>query len=422
MRQSLTRVLGIAGVLVVTLAGCAQSASDGEGTVDEVMTFATGKDTTGYLEDLVEEWNEEHPDKAVRLIELSGRVDEQRQSMVQNFLARSDAYDIVNMDVTWTAEFASKGWIVELPDEELPLDEYFSVVVDTARWRGDLYAAPYTTEAGLLYYRSDLVDKPPRTWEALRKACGKADRPDDMACYAGQFAQYEGLTANFTEVVHAAGGRILSPDGREVVVDSPRARAGLRFLTEGVARGHIPRAAVVYQEEQGQDAFQNGDLLFLRNWPYMYEAADDPDDEADTKVAGKVDVAPLPGPDGTGSGVLGGRNLAVSSFSPHQRDAVAFIKYVTSVENGRRAFVETSRPPVWKELYDDPELVERYPFLPVLKKSIATAQPRPKTPKYSAVTLAIQKEAHAALQGTKSVEEAIDDMARALEGAVDDAA
>ena len=73
---------------------------------------------------------------------------------------------------------------------------------------------------------------------------------------------------------------------------------------------------------------------------------------------------------------------------------------------------------VLTDLYTDPELVAVSPYLPTLKESELTAVPRPRTPNYNAVSLAIQKNSYAALQGDVSVDEAITKMAADLEQAI----
>ncbi|MFD2355158.1 hypothetical protein ACFSTC_46775 [Nonomuraea ferruginea] len=86
---------------------------------------------------------------------------------------------------------------------------------------------------------------------------------------------------------------------------------------------------------------------------------------------------------------MGGINLAISAYSQHQQTATEFIRYFTSLENERRVLTEGSFPPVWTELYDDPELIERFPYLPVLKESILAAEPRAASPHYNQLSLVI---------------------------------
>ncbi|GII91233.1 ABC transporter substrate-binding protein [Sinosporangium siamense] len=351
------------------------------------FTFATGRDTTGYLQPLLDAWNREHPAERVTLIELPEAADEQRAQVVANLQARSDEYDVIGLDVVWTAEFADAGWIIPLERELFPLNRFLPTVVDTAVYRDRLWAVPYTSNAGLLYYRKDLLEKeglsPPKTWAELRKQATKLSAKYDIGGYAGQFLAYEGLTVNFAEAVHSAGGQILSPDGTRVTMNADRAVAGLDFLVRGLREGWIPQESLSYKEEESRLAFQEGRLAFARNWLHGYGPA------TLSPVAGKFAVTRLPGLDGPGSSSLGGVNLGISAYSKRQKSALEFIRYFTGLDNQRRVLTEGSFPPVWAELYDAPDLIKRFPYLPVLKQSLLSATPRPASVDYNQVSLVI---------------------------------
>jgi len=401
----------IAGV--GTLAGCSGSSPD-SGSKGGTIILATGKDTTHKWQSIIDQgWNANHKVK-VKLQELSDKADEQRNSMVQVFQAKNSRYDIVNMDVIWTPEFAAKGWITDLPKSDFKIDDYLPATVDSASWRGKLYAAPFTSDGGMLFYRKDLVSTPPATWDELIQDCSSIAKPKGIGCYAGQYSQYEGLTVNFDEAVRSAGGEILSDDGKTVKVDSSQAKAGLDFLVNGFKQGYIPKDAIGYQEEQSRTAFQQGQLLFLRNWPYVYGNA-----IADPNIKDKFAIAPLPkGPGGKGVSSLGGHNLAVSKFSKHQKDAIEFLKWMTGKDGEKPVTEEMTLAPTIASLYDDPALQAKLPYLSTLKKSIESAAPRPKTPVYNDVTQVIELNAYAALQGSKSPDQALKDMASQLKAKI----
>ena len=376
------------------------------------FTLVIGRDTTSYLQPLLDEWNRTHPTEPVRLLELPEAADEQRAQMVANLQAGSDRYDVLGLDVVWTAEFAEAGWIVPLDRSLFPLDRFLRPVVDTAVYQGRLWAVPYTSNAGLLYYRADLLKKeglkPPRTWAELRDQARLLSRKYDIGGYGGQFLPYEGLTVNFAEAVQSAGGQILSPDGTRVTMDLGTARIGLEFLVTGVREGWIPQEALTYKEEESRLAFAAGRLAFSRNWPPAYGPT------TRSAVAGRFGVTRLPGRTGPGSSSLGGTNLAISAFSKRQKSALEFIRYATSLETQRRVLVDGSFPPVWAELYDDPELIEKFPYLPVLKESILSARPRPVSADYNQISLAISSSVADALAGRKPVDETVADLKQQL--------
>ncbi|CAM3415828.1 ABC transporter substrate-binding protein [Kibdelosporangium persicum] len=370
------------------------------------ITMVTGKDTSNNMQRLTDEWNAQHPNEKVRIVELPESADAQRQQLVQNAQVKSDSYTILNLDVVWTAEFAANRWVVELPRDEFDLENFLKPAVDTAEYRGRLYAVPVYSDGGLLYYRKDLLAKagvqPPKTWDELTAACQKVKALPEAAaigCYTGQFEKFEGLTVNFAEAVNSAGGTIVDESGKPTV-DTPQARAGLDKLVRGFQSGVIPQKAITFKEEDGRRSFQAGELVFMRQWPYQWALANKTD--GSSQVAGKFDVAPLPS-DGAGPGVssLGGHNFAISAFARNKATALDFIKYFTNDVSQRSNLLATSQAPTRTKLYDDPELGKQFPYLPILKQSILSAKPRPKAVRYGDVTTAIQEAAYAALTGAK---------------------
>lgn len=288
-------------VLVVLLTGHASAGArageppaDGRGPV----TLATAGDLTGYLGPLLEGWNRTHPGERVTLVELPDSADETRAQMTTDLRSGRSRFDVLNIDVNWTTEFAAAGWIRPLSRDRFPLKSFLPPVVGTATYAGRLYAVPYVTNAGLLLYRKDVLAKeglpPPRTWAELERDARTVAPRYGLDGYAGQLLPYEGLTVNAAEAVYSAGGSILGDEGERVTVDSSAARQGIDFLVRGVREGWIPKRALTYKEEESRQAFQDGGLLFLRNWPYAFVAASAPD----SPVAGKVGAVPLPGPDG----------------------------------------------------------------------------------------------------------------------------
>jgi trehalose/maltose transport system substrate-binding protein len=181
----------------------------------------------------------------------------------------------------------------------------------------------------------------------------------------------------------------------------------------GVKDGEIPQAARTYQEEPSRRAFQDGQLIFLRNWPYVYAKASATD--GSSAVAGKFDTSPLPGKSGPGVSTLGGHNFAISSFAENKATALDFIKFFTSEDAERSNLLATSQAPTRANLYDDKELVAKFPYLTTLKESILTAVPRPQAVKYGDVTAAIQEAAYSAINGEASTDDALKDLQSKLE-------
>jgi multiple sugar transport system substrate-binding protein len=392
--------------------GGSAPSTDGIGPI----TLAIGKDNLGWLQSVITGWNTRYTSQKVTLLQMPGSSNDQLAQLVANLQAKSDEYDVIDMDVIWTAEFASNGWIIPLPESQFPLGDFLKPAVDTAMYQGRLYAVPDYSNADLLYYRKDILAKagkqPPRTWAQLQQLAETVAPEYGLDGYAGTFAPYEGLTVNFAEAVQSAGGSILSPEGTKVTVNSARALTGLEFLVNGFQQGWIPKVTLTYEEESAQQAFEAGKFLFLDNWPDVYGALSAPG--PDNQVYGKFGVAALPGPNGTGSSSLGGANLAISAYSQHQRTALNFIKYMTDLANERQMLEQGSFPPVWTQLYTNKSLIRSYPYLPVLEQAINSAQPRPAITNYDQASLAISSAVYQALTHQKKPQQALTEMAGEL--------
>ena len=417
-RRTLTVMAGAVAVALVAAAcggddGGSGGKSDSGAAARGPITYVQGKDNSGLLGPMAEKWNASHPNEKVTVKEQSDQADQQHDDLVQHFQAKDPSYDVVSVDVVWTAEFAAKGWLTPLKDKmALPTTGFLEPTVKAATYNKTLFAAPTSSDGAMLYYRSDLVKTPPKTIDEMWGMCSIA-KQNGMDCFAGQFAKYEGGTCNATEWMNAYGAKVVDDAGKPTV-DSPEAAKGLKELADHYKNGDIPKQAITYQEEQSRAAFQDGKLLFLRNWPYVYNLAST---DKSSKVKGKFAVAPLPGLSGPGTSTLGGHMAAISAYSKYKATALDFLKFLTSPEEQKTNMEKGSLAPVIESIYTDEALVKKYPYLPVLKESIANAVSRPVTPFYPQVTQAIQDNFYAAIQGQKTPEAAVKDMQSAMAAA-----
>jgi multiple sugar transport system substrate-binding protein len=389
--------------------GGASSGADARGPI----TYVQGKDNANVWAPTVQRWNAAHPNEKVTIKEQSTSADQQHDDIVQHMQAKDASYDIVAVDVVWTAEFAAKGWLLPLKDKfALDTSKLLKPTVDAATYNGTLYAAPQASDGGLLYYRKDLVPTPPKTLDEMWADCSIAKK-NGMGCYAGQFQKYEGLTVNAAEAINTYGGKIVDASGKSTV-DSPEAIKGLGMLAQHYKNGDIPQQAITYQEEDGRQAFEAGKLLFHRNWPYIYNLAKT---DGSSVVKDKFAVAPLPGVTGPGASSLGGHNMAISVNSKYKATAFDFLKFIEEDSQQKFFMEQGSLAPVVGSIYKDPALVAKYPYLSTLLTSIENAQPRPVTPFYPGVTKAIQDNAYAAIKGDKTPDQAVKDMDAAIKSA-----
>ena len=412
--KKLIATLSAAG-LATGLASC--SSDDGaagdpaSATSRGPISFAMGKVDAENLVPVIDKWNEGHPDEKVTLKELAGEVDAQRETLVQSLQAGASDYDVMALDVVWTAQFAANGWLAPLTgDLAAPTDGLLDAPVESSTYNGTLYALPQNTNGQLLFRNTEMVPDAPSTWDDVVNSC-KAVVAENKDCLTTQLKQYEGITINTGNFMDGWGGGIMGEDDQPTVT-SDASREGLQALVDAYKDGTIASSSTATTEEETSLAFTEGKTAMAVNWPFMWGNAN----EADA-TKGKFEVQPLVGKDGTGVSTLGGYNNGINVNSKHKATALDFMKFIEAPEN-QKYFAEQSLPPVLSSIYDDAALVDEFPYLPVLKQSLETAKPRSISPNYDALTKAVQDNAYAAVTGSTDVDQATTDMNAAIRNVI----
>jgi multiple sugar transport system substrate-binding protein len=362
------------------------------------VTLCMGKDTSGDITLAVKEFNAQNTGVTVNLLEFSTSADEQRTQFVQRQEAKQGECDVFSSDVIWTAEFASQGWLYDMtPYVESRKDEIIEATLETVSFEGKMWGMPQQTDAAFMYYRTDQVKEFPATWQEVYKVAGE----NDGIVYQG--APYEGLTCDFLELAYAAGGQVLSEDGKTAVINSPENVKALQLMVDGVKDGVAANGVTTYMEEESRRYFEAGKATFMRNWPYAYALG-----QKAPKVKGKFNVAPFPPFEGGGTaGILGGHNQVVSVYSKNPGGALKWIDYVTGEENQKRQLLDFSQSSTLTATYDDPAIKKKYEFASQLRDAISQANSRPVSPVYPQISQAIYKNVNEALAGRASAEDAL---------------
>ncbi len=316
--------------------------------------------------------------------------------------------DVIVIDVIWTAEFARAGWIADLsqafPPERLR-EDLVSGAVEAAVIGGRTFAVPWYVDVGLLYYRKDLVPRAPHTYDELRRFAREAmARNPGMAGLLWQGRQYEGLDCNVFEAIWGHGGGALL--GGRILLDTEPGREGLGYLRDMVASGLSPPSVTSAAEEDSRRRFQQGQAVFMRNWPYALAELEAPR----SPVRGRVGIAPLPSVNGApGPGALGGWQLAVAARShPARRGAAErLVAHLSSPEASLVLALDYARNPARRALYTDARLLAGAPRIAALLPMVDRARPRPVSPYYQLVADVLQGEFSAAVTGLRSPEEAL---------------
>ena len=413
---------GLAGAALLGASGCGGGQQQGGGPIE--LVFTSAPDDTETAGKLVQKFNEQHKGE-YRVIFREGNADTgQRFDQLRTELqAGGKDIDIILGDIIWTAQLAANGWVADLSDRfpESERQKYLPGSVEAVIYEGKAYAMPWYTDTGLLYYRKDLLeqsgfDGPPTTWEELQEQALKV-KQDSGTKYGFMFqgANYEGGVCNGLEYIWTHGGEALDPnDPTRVLIGSPEAVAGLTTERSMIESGVAPQAVAIYEEDESDGTFLNGDAVFHRCWPYVYALLSDP---AESEIKpDQVGISELPSADGQpGNGTVGDQPLLINATSENQDAAWEFIKFLTAPEQQKFRAVEGSFLPTRSSLYDDPEIQESVPVVALAKEALQHTRPRPVSPYYSDMSLEMAEQFNASLKGDVTPEQAAQTLQSELE-------
>jgi len=396
--------------LLFLLVGC-------EKREERVVTFAVGgaPNEIEFWEKLVREFEERKGIK-VKLLRQPTDTDQRRQGLVVALRSGMKDPDVFLMDVAWLPQFAASGWLEPLEGSGLKREVFFKRVVKLVDiYSGKLVALPVYVDGGVLYYRKDLLEKYgysklPETWEelleySLRVQRGERKKSPQFFGFVWQGAQYEGLVCTFLEFASSRGGGITFRKGRLVLNTGPNVEA-LTFMRDLIHRYRIspPNTYTEMKEEEVRMFFQEGNALFERNWPYAWALHQ----SKDSKVRGKVGIAPLPKfKGGRRASTLGGWHIGISRFSDTKRESLEFLKFVLSYEVQKRLALNLGWNPGRTDVYEDRDVLKRMPHFKVLREVFNYIVARPVSPYYTQVSEVLQKYLNSALSGRLSPEEAL---------------
>lgn len=366
----------ILGVILTT--GCKSDAD--RPPVIRFMTDSVGRQLE-ITREMAREFEEQHGVTVEFRIGPESAT-ERLSQYLRSFAASSPDLDVYQIDVIWPGVLAEH--LIDLSDV-VDEDDFFAPMIENNTVEGRLVAVPFYADAGLLYYRTDLLEKhgyeaPPQTWDELEEmalAIQEAERAEGNRSFHGfvfQGSAYEGLTCNALEWQAAeGGGTILTPEG-QVELNTE----GARRAFERAARwlGTItPRGVTTYQEEEARTVFQSGNAAFMRNWPYAYQLGQ----AEDSPIRGRFAVTQLPAGEGGRASTLGGWSLAVSEYSRRPELAKEFVAFLSTREAQRQRAVRGGYFATRPDVYGDPEITAEIPWYDEMRPVFENAVPRPST-------------------------------------------
>lgn len=364
-------------------------------------------------EPFVQEFNEQHPDIELEIIEGPNATNQVEDLYTSSFLLGNSPYDLVFMDIVWVPKFAAAGWLRGLSDlvdkDNIDLDAFLDGDIDGGRYNGELYRMPVRSDGGMLYYRTDLLNQggyqPPNTFTELL-TISQTLQTEDLAewGYLWQGKQYEGLSAMFVEILAGYGAFWVDPDTLEVGLDSPEAIEAADFLRTTLEQQVSPPGITTYAEEEARRLFQNGDAVFMRNWPYAFGllSADD------SPVQGKFAIKPMVHTPNHSSGAcLGGWGLGITTSSQHPEAAWEVAKFFSSEDIQRRFILATGYVPSRRALFNDPQILAKYPHYSELLEVVENAALRPPIAQYAQASDILQRYLSAAITNQMTPEQAM---------------
>lgn len=366
-----------------------------------ITALINAGEVSDWKELIVKDFEKENPGIHLEIIEAPNATDLTENLYTAAFILGDSPYDLVYMDVIWTGKFAAAGWLLDLSDRisEDELKAFMDKDVEAGRYKGKLYRIPLRSDAGMLYYRTDLLEqigaKPPETFEDLLKVSQQLqEKKATRWGYVWQGAQYEGLPAMFVEILEGFAGFWVNSETNEVGLDQPEAIKAVEFLRSVIDKNISPPGVTSYREEDTRRLFVSGESAFLRNWPYVWATAN----EEGSEIKGKVGIKPMVHIPGAKSGAcLGGWGMGIAKTSKHPQEALKAIQYFTSKEAQRRFTLETASISSRRDLFSDPEIIAKYPHYPKFQKLVESAVLRPPIAQYAQASDILQRYLNAAL-------------------------
>ncbi|WP_276274019.1 ABC transporter substrate-binding protein [Haloarcula litorea] len=405
--------------------GDGSDGSDGSGG-SQTLNYVYPGYFSNDAKSLVPMFEESHGSITVESQQTPSNASSTRQYYVNQFVSGASSFDVGNMDVIWPAEFAQNGWAAEVSDPEGHTENMLQTPIDSVTVDGTIYGMPIHTDANALYYRTDLLEEygysePPTTYmELVNMAQDIKDQHDsDLNGYIWQGGANEGLTIMWLNWLWGMGGSVRDGNGN-LVVNTDNGIAALQHAVDLIHEYEVtPESIPASSTDQNRQTFQQGNTIFMRNWPYAVALMN----EDGSAVQDKFDVAPMPKAEGhpdAENSCLGGWNLFINANAESPDAAQEFASYMASMEAQETMALEHSRLPVRQELYAD-EYFEQAPHLETFATIVDQTSARPATPQYSTFSEIVYSNCNAALVQEKSPEQALNDAQEEIDSEVNNA-
>ena len=380
--------------------------------------FTGGQQRPDVMRKIADEYQKRNPNVKVE-VEVGGATSDSQQQYLSTVLSSKDSVlDLVLIDVIRPAQWAAQGWAEPLDsylgaDKAKILPTYLKAYAEANQVNGKLMALPYFADAQFLYYRKDLLEKykrpVPKSWDDMietAKIIMDGEKAPQLQGFSTAGAPIEGTVCTYLVPLWSMGSDI-TKDGK-LNIDTPEARQPFQLYGRMKQAGVLPKNIAEIPTDRIRVDFQAGNVVFAQSWGYFWNRAEN---DADSKVKGKVGVTVLPHDKGGKSATcIGGWQVAVSAYSKNKPEAVKFARYLSSPEVSKMQAIMASHLPVFPQVYKDPEVIKANPWFADALPVVETAKSRPVSAQYPQVSDAIRSNMNAYLAGTKTTDTALNDM------------
>ncbi|MGI6148472.1 MAG: sugar ABC transporter substrate-binding protein [Firmicutes bacterium] len=411
-------------VLCCMLLGAAAAGQAQEKVVLKYMTWVNAQGAEWIQEDFIEPFQELYPHIEVQH-EYVPFAEYWRKLMTM--YAAGDAPDLMHMSVGYVYDYADRGLLLNLQpyfDRDLDPDNYYAEPMKAARYpsmeTGDLYAMPYAFVMSVLHYNKDMFDAAgvayptdDWTWDDLLEAAKALTKDFDGDGKIDQWGLYFKPDYYVLDaMIYAFGGRVLSEDLTQVMLDSDEAEAAVQFLVDLMWKHQVSPSPQIYHGlgnmfETGMAAMAIGNMADLD----VYRRIDSFD----------WDVAMVPGGPARKVVRMWPDSIAISSSSKHPEEAWEYVKFMVNYGKIDRYSGER-KVPLYRPLAESDEWLEkdRVPDKTVYIRAIQYGHPLDFRPNWGEWSAAREAELEPAFLGQMPVRDALKNAAQAVQAILDD--
>ena len=403
-------------LLLVALLGLGLAVSASAETT--LRIFTGGQQRPDVMRKIADEYQKKNPGVKVE-VEVGGATSEAQQQYLSTVLSAKDSVlDVILIDVIRPAQWAAQGWAEPLDaylgaDKAKVLSQYLKAYADANQVNGKLIALPYFADAQFLYYRKDLLEKykrpVPKTWDEMMetaKVIMEGEKNSNLQGFATAGSPIEGTVCTYLVPLWGAGGE-LTKDGK-LNLDASQARQPFQLYGRMKQANVLPKNIAEIPTDRIRIDMQAGNMIFGMTWSYVWNRLEN---DADSKVKGKIGVTMLPhDPGGKSATCIGGWQLAVSAFSKNKAEAVKFARWLSSPEVSKMQAIMASHMPVFPSVFKDPDVLKANPWFAEALPVVEGAKSRPVSAQYPQVSDVIRSNMNAYLAGTKTTDVALGDM------------